>query len=249
MVWLSLVPLAVLVLPAAAQQRLGGRGGDHPRTRNNIILFGPPGVGKGTQAKAIIERHGVCHVSTGDLLRAEVAKASKIGRRVKSLMASGNLVPDQLVVRLVVRTIASTRACKRRGWLLDGFPRTAPQVHALLEAGLVPHQIIVINATNATIVARALSRARKAIAAGQTPRKDDNAVTMSRRIAEYEHNRDTTLTALRDYLRIAEVDGEGEREHVERRISQLIPQAQLERNGGKDKSNDDDGQSSAEADD
>lgn len=174
-----------------------------------IILFGPPGVGKGTQSRAIVKRYGVCHISTGDLLRREVAAASRIGRRVKSLMASGELVPNGLVVRLVLQTIRSTRACQRRGWLLDGFPRTAAQAHALLDEGLVPHHIIVLNATNATIIARALERARTAIAHGQTPRKDDNAQTMGRRIAEYERNRDATLAAMRQYLRVASLDGGG----------------------------------------
>jgi len=217
----AIIAIGLLGLPAGAQQQ-------------RIVLFGPPGVGKGTQAKRIIQKHGLCHVSTGDLLRAEVKKASKIGQKVKSLMARGHLVPDKVVVRLVIRMIAGTRTCERRGWLLDGFPRTATQVHALMDAGLVPHQIIVLNATNATIIARALSRAREATAAGQTPRKDDNEPTMRRRIAEYERNRDATLVALRQYIRITEVDGEDERGRVEGVINQLIPRMHSKPNDAED---------------
>ena len=174
-----------------------------------MLIFGPPGVGKGTQSKQLVQRFGVCHVSTGDLLRKEVEEGSKLGRRVKTLMAHGKLVPDALVIRLVTRKLQRVRACRRHGWLLDGFPRTAAQAHALISAGLVPNHIIVLNATNETVVSRTLARASAAVGRGEAPRKDDNAETIRRRLVEYERNRDDTLAALRRYLRVAHIDGGG----------------------------------------
>ena len=98
----------------------------------NILLFGPPGVGKGTQAAALVRRFGVCHVSAGDLLRREVTRGTRLGRRAKESMALGELVPDRLVINMVKRALARTVACGRRGWLLDGFPRTAAQARAMV---------------------------------------------------------------------------------------------------------------------
>mmetsp|Transcript_1479 Transcript_1479/g.4180 ORF Transcript_1479/g.4180 Transcript_1479/m.4180 type:complete len:167 (-) Transcript_1479:365-865(-) len=137
-------------------------------------------------------------------------------------MARGALVPDEIVMKLVLKAIRTTRACRRRGWLLDGFPRTAAQVHALLDAGLVPHHVIVLNATNTTIVSRALARAEKAVARGAAPRKDDNAETMRQRIVTYERNRDATLAALMEYLRIGTIDGEGPANSVGQAIHKVL---------------------------
>jgi adenylate kinase len=189
-----------------------------------MLLFGPPGVGKGTQAARLVARYKLCHVSTGDLLRSEVEKGSAVGRKVRSMMASGALVPDKLVIRLMTRRLAS-RACQRRGWLLDGFPRTAAQAHALVAAGLVPNHIVVLNASNETVAARALARAREAVARGEQPRKDDTLETVRRRFAEYERNRDLTLAALRSYLRVAHVDGGGSKEAVSGAIARSLDPA------------------------
>ena len=104
----------------------------------NVIIFGPPGVGKGTQSKRIQEAYGLCHVSTGDILRREIAKKSRTGLQAEQHVTRGEMVPDELIIRLVKRRLASDAQCQRNGWLLDGFPRTLAQARSLSDAGLVP---------------------------------------------------------------------------------------------------------------
>jgi adenylate kinase len=94
-----------------------------------IIIFGPPGSGKGTQAKLLCERFGISHISTGDLLRAAVAAGTRLGRQAKSYLDAGNLVPDNVMIGLIHEVLSSEKAA--RGFILDGFPRTVAQATAL----------------------------------------------------------------------------------------------------------------------
>jgi len=95
----------------------------------NVVFLGPPGAGKGTQAKVIADEKGIAHVSTGDILREAVAKGTDLGKKAKAFMDSGALVPDDLVVAMVAERLS--RADCRRGFILDGFPRTIAQAEAL----------------------------------------------------------------------------------------------------------------------
>ncbi|RCK75229.1 MAG: adenylate kinase [Ignavibacteriae bacterium] len=95
----------------------------------NIILFGPPGVGKGTQAKLLVERFNLKHISTGDILRAEVQKNTELGNRIKSILEAGKLVSDDIMIEIIKKTIQSDEI--KKGVILDGFPRTVAQAIAL----------------------------------------------------------------------------------------------------------------------
>lgn len=196
-------------------------------SKHRLLIFGPPGVGKGTQSRQLVEKYGVCHVSTGDMLRAEAnaARPTPLGKRAKQLMAAGKLLPDNLVIRMVQRRLRKDRACRKFGWLLDGFPRTPGQAHSMVASGLVPQHIVVLNANATTLIQRSAARARAAAARGEAPRADDNEATMRKRLAEYERQRDGTLAALRSYLRIANITSAGPIAEVASRIAAVLPRA------------------------
>lgn len=121
-----------------------------------VILLGPPGAGKGTQAQFITERYSVPQISTGDMLRAAVKAGSTLGLEVKEVMASGGLVSDDLIIALVKDRI-SQDDCKN-GFLFDGFPRTIPQAQAIIDAGIVIDAVVEISVDDEEIVARLSGR-------------------------------------------------------------------------------------------
>ena len=126
----------------------------------NIILLGPPGSGKGTQAKRIEQTHGIIQLSTGDMLRATTASNTEFGRRVKTIMDSGQLVPDDIMVEMIGKRIGLPDC--RRGFILDGFPRTVPQAKALdemlSERGLKLDHVILLDVDEAVLVDRLSGR-------------------------------------------------------------------------------------------
>jgi adenylate kinase len=126
----------------------------------NVVLLGPPGSGKGTQAKRIEQTRGIVHLSTGDMLRAATAAGGEFGQRVKSIMDSGRLVPDALIIDMIAERTA--QADCRDGFLLDGYPRTVPQAQALddmlAKRGLELDRVIEIAVDEATLVDRLSGR-------------------------------------------------------------------------------------------
>ena len=121
-----------------------------------VILLGAPGAGKGTQAKLIMEKYGIPHISTGDMLRAAVRDETELGLKVKDIMASGALVSDDLIIALVKERIEAADCAK--GFLFDGFPRTIPQADALKEAGVDVDYVVEIDVPDAEIIHRLSGR-------------------------------------------------------------------------------------------
>ena len=121
-----------------------------------VILLGPPGAGKGTQATVIKERYGIPQISTGDMLRAAVRSGSELGKQVEGIMASGDLVSDDLIVSLVKERIEQSDC--ENGFLLDGFPRTIPQAQALVDAGIDVDAVLELVVADEEIVQRLAGR-------------------------------------------------------------------------------------------
>jgi adenylate kinase len=147
----------------------------------NLILIGPPGAGKGTQAEALQERFGIAHISTGDMLRAEVAAGSAVGKEAEATMAAGGLVPDHLLIQALTQRLAAADCA--RGFILDGFPRTIPQAEALdtLLAARGQHldAVVALRVDEAVLAARIAGRCQ------MTHRADDNPETLKARLAAY----------------------------------------------------------------
>ena len=146
----------------------------------NIILFGAPGAGKGTQSDLLLERYHLNHVSTGDLLRKEIAEATELGKRIKSIMDSGSLVSDDIVVEMIEKVIANDK----NGILFDGFPRNVAQAETL-DRLLQKHGrkltcMVSLDVPREELIRRMLERAKV------SGRSDDNEETIKNRLKEYE---------------------------------------------------------------
>jgi adenylate kinase len=192
-----------------------------------LIFLGPPGAGKGTQAKLLTEKYGIPQLSTGDMLRAAVAEQSDVGKRAKAVMDAGQLVSDEIVNEIVSDRIDSADCAK--GFILDGYPRTVPQAVALgkmLESkGLRLDAVIELKVDEAALVRRMENRVAETIAAGGKVRSDDNPEAFKKRLVEY---REKTAPLSQHYAATGElktVDGMAPVETVTSEINHILASA------------------------
>jgi len=152
-----------------------------------LILLGPPGAGKGTQAQRLVDKHGIPQLSTGDMLRAAVQAGTEVGKRAKAVMDAGELVSDAIVNAIVAERI--DQADCTNGFILDGYPRTLVQADAvesmLADRGQALDVVIELVVDDKALVGRIVKRAEEANAAGQPVRKDDNPAVFEERLREY----------------------------------------------------------------
>lgn len=152
-----------------------------------LILLGPPGAGKGTQAQRLVTKHGIVQLSTGDMLRAAVAAGTPVGLKAKEIMDRGDLVPDEVVVAIIADRIGQADA--KRGFVLDGFPRTVAQAEALDELlekrGVRLDGVIELKVDEGILIRRIETRVAEMTARGEKVRADDNAEALKKRLEAY----------------------------------------------------------------
>src|SRR5579872_288392 len=174
-----------------------------------LILLGPPGAGKGTQAQHLVAKYGLVQLSTGDMLRAAVQAGTPLGRQVEHIMASGALCPDDVVVAIVEDRIAQPDA--RKGFILDGFPRTVAQAAALDEMlskhGIALDAAIELKVDEAALVRRIENRIAQMRAQGQQLRPDDNPDVLHRRLTAYRDQTAPLIDYYRSHGLLRSVDG------------------------------------------
>ncbi|HEY2211353.1 MAG TPA: adenylate kinase [Bradyrhizobium sp.] len=189
-----------------------------------LILLGPPGSGKGTQAQRLVQRHGIVQLSTGELLRAAVAAQTPVGLKAKDIMASGGLVPDEIVVGIISERLDQPDAVK--GFILDGFPRTVPQAEALDELLKKKHMrldaVIELRVNESALLQRVENRVAEMRARGEQVRNDDIPEVLTKRLASYRSLTEPLIHYYSERRKLLTVDGMMTIEHVTREINRIL---------------------------
>ncbi|OSI62289.1 adenylate kinase [Bradyrhizobium canariense] len=174
-----------------------------------IILLGPPGSGKGTQAQLLVQRYGIVQLSTGEMLRAAVAAGTPVGLKAKEIMASGGLVPDDVVVGIISDRIDQPDA--KNGFILDGFPRTVPQAEALDE--LLKHKhlkldaVIELRVNESALLNRVETRVAQMRERGEEVRLDDTPEVLTKRLASYRSQTEPLIHYYSERRKLSTIDG------------------------------------------
>ncbi len=199
-----------------------------------LILLGPPGAGKGTQAQRLVEHYRIVQLSTGDMLRAAVAAGTPVGLKAKDMMARGELVPDEMVVEIVSQRIDEPDA--RNGFILDGFPRTVRQAEALdrmlADKGLSLDAVIELKVAEERLVSRIESRIAQMQERGETLRPDDNPDVLRKRLVAYREQTAPLIAFYRAKGQLRSVDGMAPIEEVYQSIRQALDGARGDRGTG-----------------
>jgi adenylate kinase len=192
-----------------------------------VVLLGPPGAGKGTQAKELVAKYGIVQLSTGDMLRAAIAAGTPVGLKAKNVMARGELVPDEIVIPIVEDRIARPDA--GRGFILDGFPRTVPQAEALdrilARKGLRLDAVVELKVDPDILVRRIEHRVEQAKLRGESLRPDDNPQVLRQRLAAYEAQTAPLVAYYRGKGALRTVDGMAPVEEVASAIGRALADA------------------------
>jgi adenylate kinase len=187
-------------------------------TARRLLLLGPPGAGKGTQAKILVEKLGIPQVSTGDMLRAAVAAGSEVGQKARALMERGDLVPDEIVIGVAAERLEQGDA--RKGFVLDGFPRTTAQAEALDrilgELATPLERCLALRVDEEALVQRLLRRAEL------EGRSDDNEVSIRNRMQVYARQTQPLIDYYRPRGLLRQVDADGSIEEVAKRVEEVL---------------------------
>ncbi|MBR0730278.1 adenylate kinase [Bradyrhizobium japonicum] len=174
-----------------------------------IILLGPPGSGKGTQAQLLVQRYGIVQLSTGEMLRAAVAAGTPVGLKAKEIMASGGLVPDEIVVGIISDRIDQPDA--KNGFILDGFPRTVPQAEALDD--LLKHKhlkldaVVELRVNESALLSRVETRVAQMRERGEEVRVDDTPEVLTKRLASYRSQTEPLIHYYSERRKLSTIDG------------------------------------------
>jgi adenylate kinase len=189
-----------------------------------LILLGPPGSGKGTQAQRLVQRYGIIQLSTGEMLRAAVAAGTPVGLKAKPIMANGGLVPDEIVIGIISDRLDQPDAAK--GFILDGFPRTVPQAEALDELlkkkRMKLDAVIELRVNESALIDRVETRAAETRARGEEVRIDDTPDVLTKRLAEYRSLTEPLIHYYSERRKLLTVDGMMTIEEVTQEINRIL---------------------------
>jgi len=189
-----------------------------------LILLGPPGAGKGTQAQRLVHKHHIIQLSTGEMLRAAVAAGTPVGLQAKDIMASGSLVPDEIVIGIISDRL--DQPDMKNGFILDGFPRTVPQAAALDELLKKKHikldAVVELRVNESALLDRVETRVAEMRARGEEVRIDDTPEVLSKRLANYRTQTEPLIHYYSERRKLLTVDGMMTIEHVTREINRIL---------------------------